>query len=135
VGKINMKHLKNIFESDKISEYKFERMYKSIQLIFAELVDADGVDIWKGSDEHNYDRTAGNFIKIHIPTPKCIWSVEDGESDKFNQYVEDMDKFNELLKDIQVGLKRMEEEFPDCYYVFDHINDCIEFIVLEKTPY
>ena len=130
-----MRHLKKIFESDKISEYKFERMYKSIQLIFAELVDTNDVDIWRGSDEHNYDRTAGNFIKVHIPTPKCIWSVEDGDGDKFKQYVADMEKFNELLKDIEVGLERMNEEFPDCYYVFDHVGDCIEFIVLEKNPY
>jgi len=129
-----MKHLKRIFESNKVDEYKFERMYKSIQMIFAELVDTDGVDIWKGSDEHNYDETAGNFIKIHIPTPTCIWSVEDGEPDKFKQYVIDMEKFNELLKDIEVGLNRMKDEFPECYYTFDHIGDCIEFIVVTKLP-
>jgi len=129
-----MKHLKRIFESDKVDEYKFERMYKSIQMIFAELVDTDGVDIWKGSDEHNYDETAGNFIKIHIPTPTCIWSVEDGEPDKFKQYVIDMEKFNELLKDIEVGLNRMKDEFSECYYTFDHIGDCIEFIVVTKLP-
>lgn len=122
-----MKHIKKYNES-KIDDYKFERFYKSIQLIFSELYDSSDVDIWKHSDEHNFDRSLGEFVKVHIPVVKSVWSPEDGEPSKFQEYMKGIEQWNELLKDIDVCLKRLNDEYGETTYHFDFGNDYIELI-------
>lgn len=123
-----MKHLKPYNESSKITDYKFNKFYKSVQLIFSELIDSKDVDIWKHSDEHNFDPTLGEFVKIHIPVPLSVSSADSGEPDKFENYINSINQWNELLKDIDISLKRIKEDFPNSTYHFDFGGDYLELI-------
>lgn len=125
-----MKHIKKYNES-KIDDYKFSRFYKSVQLIYSELFDSGDVDIWKHSDEHNFDRSLGEFVKVHISVPKEVWSPEDGSPENFNLYIEGVNKWSELLQDIDVCNKRIKDDYPNCNYHFEYGNDYVELIFIK----
>ena len=121
-----MKYLKR-FESREMNHEHIDLCNQIIRTAFAELLDSNDVEIWKVSFP-TQDR-----IKVHIPFPEGYWSPKGGYEEEFREYLSNVNKVNELLQDIDVALKRLDDKglTPS----FHHENDCIELIFVIEQPY
>lgn len=127
-----MKYLKR-FESREMNHEHIDLCNQIIRTAFAELLDTDDVDIWKVSEEYDWDETCGEGIKVHIPFPEGYWSPKGGYEEEFREYLSNVNKVNELLQDIDVALKRLDDK--GLTPAFHHENDCIELIFVIEEPY
>ena len=128
-----MKYLKRIFESDKMDHEQIDLCNQIVRTAFAELLDSYDVDIWKISEEYNWDKTWGEGIKVNIPFPEGYWKPKDGYEGEFREYLSSVNEVNEMLKDVDVALKRLDDK--GLTPTFHYENDCIELIFVIDEPY
>lgn len=128
-----MKYLKRIFESDKMDHEHIDLCNQIVRTAFAELLDSNDVEIWKVSEEYDWDETWGESIKVHIPLPEGYYNPKAGYEEEFREYLSNVNKVSEILQDIDVALKRLDDK--GLTPAFHHENDCIELIFVIEEPY
>jgi hypothetical protein len=127
-----MKYLKR-FEAREMNHEHIDLCNQIIRTAFAELLDSNDVDIWKVSEEYDWDETWGESIKVHIDLPEGYYNPEGGYEIEFRNYLSNVNKVNELLEDIDVALKRLDDK--GLTPAFHYENDCIELIFVIEDPY
>jgi hypothetical protein len=127
-----MKYLKR-FEAREMNHEHIDLCNQIIRTAFAELLDSNDVDIWKVSEEYDWDETWGESIKVHIDLPEGYYNPKGGYEIEFRNYLSNVNKVNELLEDIDVALKRLDDK--GLTPAFHYENDCIELIFVIEDPY
>ena len=127
-----MKYLKR-FEAREMNHEHIDLCNQIIRTAFAELLDSNDVDIWKVSEEYNWDETWGESIKVQISFPEGYRNPKDGYEKEFREYLSSVNEMNELLKDIDVALKRLDDK--GLTPAFEYESDGIVLIFVIEEPY
>lgn len=127
-----MKYLKR-FEAREMNHEYIDLCNQLIRTAFAELLDNHDIDIWKVSEEYDWDETWGESIKVQIPFPEGYRNPKDGYEKEFRDYLSNVNEVNELLKDVDVAVKRLADQ--GLTPAFEYESDGIELIFVIEDPY
>ena len=117
-----MKHLKKFNEN--VEDDGFD--YDYVRLCFIDLIESDKIEY---SEDESYVNVLIEFEDL--PQPK--FEYKDGRGVKLEDYIEDLQRVKDIMTDINNGIKKVKDEYPDYKHIISY-DDGLEYGELLRDP-